>query len=97
MFLNLLLSTASIFVSLVLGALALALVGYNYPETLSEMLRWARELKVIITSSGLAPKYNIWLELLLEERQLLFMFFTIGARIVLGLLFGLTALMLGRR
>lgn len=81
--LRLLLSTGNIFLSLILGALMLALVGYNYPETLSEMLSWARELKVWITTRGLEPKYNIWLELLLEERQLLFMFFTIIARILL--------------
>jgi hypothetical protein len=81
--LRLLLSTGNIFLSLILGALMLALVGYNYPETLSEMLGWARELKVWITTRGLEPKYNIWLELLLEERQLLFMFFTIIARILL--------------
>jgi hypothetical protein len=86
--LRLLLSTGNIFLSLILGALMLALVGYNYPETLSEMLSWARDLKGYITSTGLEPKYNIWLELLLEERQLLFMFFTIFARI---LLFAITA------
>jgi len=81
--LRLLLSTGNIFLSLILGALMLALVGYNYPEALSEMLGWARELKVWITTRGVEPKYNIWLELLLEERQLLFMFFTIIARILL--------------
>lgn len=81
--LRLLLSTGNIFLSLILGALMLALVGYNSPETLSEMLVWARNLKGWITSTGLEPKYNIWLELLLEERQLLFMFFTIIARILL--------------
>lgn len=81
--LRLLLSTGNIFLSLIIGAIALALVGYNYPETLSQMLGWARELKGWITTRGLDPKYNIWLELLLEERQLLFMFFTIAARIAL--------------
>ena len=69
-----------------LGAFALAVVGYNSPETLSTMLGWARDLKSVITSTGIDPKYNIWVELLLEERQLLFMFFTIAARILLGLI-----------
>lgn len=86
MFLRLLLSTSTIFLSLILGAVALAFVGYNWPETLSQMLGWARDLKGVITSSGLDPRYNIWVELLLEERQLLFMFFTIAARIFLALL-----------
>lgn len=86
MLLRLLLGTSTIFISLILGAFALALVGYNYPETLSQMLGWARDVKSVITSTGIDPKYNIWVELLLEERQLLFMFFTIAARIFLALL-----------
>ena len=96
MFLRLLLSTGTLFFSLILGAFALAYVGYQWPSTLSEMLVWARELKGVITSTGLEPKYNIWVELLLEERQLLFMFFTIGVRIIIGLLYGLGSLALGR-
>lgn len=96
MVLRLLMSTGNIFLSLLLGAIALAFVGYNYPEVLSMCLGWARELKAIITNSGLDPKYNIWLELLLEERQLLFMGFTIAARIALSLLTGLGAFALGR-
>ncbi len=86
MLLRLLLSTSTIFLSLILGAFGIALVGYNSPETLSQMLGWARDLKSLITTTGLDPKYNIWVELLLEERQLLFMFFTIGARILLAFL-----------
>ncbi len=97
MLLRLLFSTGTLFFSLILGAVALAFVGYESPERLSAMLGWARDLKAVITSTGLDPKYNIWVELLLEERQLLFMFFTIGARIVLGLLGGLVGALIGRR
>lgn len=86
MLLRLLVSTSTIFLSMIVGAFALALVAYNSPETLSMMLGWARDLKSVITGTGIDPKYNIWVELLLEERQLLFMFFTIGARIFLALL-----------
>jgi hypothetical protein len=86
MLLRLLLGTSTIFLSLILGAFALAFVGYNWPEVLSQMLGWARDLKSVITSSGIDPRYNIWVELLLEERQLLFMFFTIAARIVLAII-----------
>ncbi len=50
------------------------------------MLGWARNLQAVLTNTGLEPKYNIWVELLLEERQLLFMFFTIAARIVLAII-----------
>jgi hypothetical protein len=63
----------------------MAVVAIYSPETLSMMLGWARSFKSLITSTGLDPKYNIWLELLLEERQLLLMFFTVIARIILGI------------
>jgi hypothetical protein len=96
MLLRVLLSTGNIFLSLVLGAILLALVAYNSPETLSVMLGWARSLKSVITSSGLEPKYNIWVELLLEERQLLFMFFTIAARLMLAIIAGVFASLFGR-
>jgi hypothetical protein len=86
MLLRLLVGTSTIFVSMILGAFGLAIVGYNSPETLSTMLGWARDLKSVITGTGIDPKYNIWVELLLEERQLLFMFFTIAARVLLALL-----------
>ena len=60
MLLRLLLGTSTIFLSLVLGAFALAFVGYQSPETLSAMLAWARDLKAVLTNTGSAsPKYTI--------------------------------------
>ena len=94
--LRLLMSTGNVFLSLVLGAVAIAMVGIHYPEMLSVMLGWARELKLFLTGLGLDPRYNIWVELLLEERQLLFMGFTIVARILLSVITGLFALVLGQ-
>jgi hypothetical protein len=83
--LRIFLSAGNILLSLVLGALLMALVAVYSPETLSLMLAWARSFKDLITGTGLSAKYNIWLELLLDERQLVFMGFTIFARIVLGI------------
>jgi hypothetical protein len=83
--LRILLSTGNILLSLILGALLMALVAVYSPETLSMLLGWARNLKALITGTSLSAKYNIWLELLLEERQLLFMGFTVFARILLSL------------
>lgn len=96
MLLRILLSTGTIFFSLILGALLLAVVGYNSPEWLSTMLSWARDLKLFITSRGLAPHYNIWVELLLEERQLLFMAFVIIARILISIPMAIFAYLLDR-
>ena len=96
MLLRLLVSTSTIFLSLILGAILLAVVGYNNPEILSQMLVWAHDLKGFITSRGLAPHYNIWLELLLEERQLLFMAFVIMARILIAIPVAIFAAIFGR-
>jgi hypothetical protein len=93
---RLMLSMSSLFFSLILGAILLGVVGYNSPETLSYLLGVAGNLKHVITSTGLDPKYNIWVEVLLEERQLLFMFFTIAARLILGILGGLAGALMGR-
>jgi len=84
--LRFLFSTGNIFVSLVLGAIAFGFVFLKYPETFGMILDWAASLKIWITSTGLAPEYNNWLRVLLEERQLVFMGFTILARLTLSIL-----------
>ena len=83
--LRILLSVGNIVFSLILGALLMAVVAIYSPQTLSMLLGWAGDLKSVITGTGLNPKYNIWLELLLEERQLLLMGFTVFARILLAI------------
>lgn len=95
MLIRILVATGTIFFSLILGAVLLAFVGYHNPEYLSQMLGWARELKLFITSRGLAPHYNIWLELLLEERQLLFMAFVIAARVAIAIVVGIASALWG--
>jgi hypothetical protein len=85
MLLRLLLSISNVLFSLILGALLMAFVAIYSPETLSVMLEGARSFKALITGTGLEAKYNIWLQLLLEERQLLLMFFTVIARIILAI------------
>jgi hypothetical protein len=96
MLLRLLLGTSTLFISFVLGAIALVYVGIHAPWVLDMMLGWARTVKDLITGTGLDPQYNIWVKFLLEEQQLVFMFFTIGARIVLGILGGLFGALIGR-
>jgi hypothetical protein len=84
--LRILLSAGNILLSLIIGAFLMALVAIYSPQTLSDLLVWARNFKDLITGTGLDAKYNIWLQILLEERQLLFMGFTVVARILLGIL-----------
>jgi len=85
---RLLFSTGNIFLSLVLGALAFGYVFLQHPDTMNQILDWASGLKAWLITRGLSMEYNNWVRVLLEERQLAFMGFTIVARIVLSIITG---------
>lgn len=93
---RILLSTGNIIISLILGAMALAFVGINYPETLDQIISMATSAKSYIVNTNLPPKYNVWVRLLLEEKQLVFMFFTILMRIVLAIVQSIVFSFFGR-
>ena len=78
-------SVGNIVLSLILGALLLVFVGVHWPEALSASLRWGHDVKEVITGTGLDPKYNVWIEFLLDDRQFVFMFFVVLARVLLWL------------
>jgi len=83
---RLLFSTGNILVSLILGALLFGFVFIQYPETMSSILDAASSFKGWLIGLGITTEYNNWIRVLLEERQLVFMGFTILARIGLSLL-----------
>jgi hypothetical protein len=89
-------STLWLLLALVLGAVAMAFFALNFPETLSQFIGVARQVKVWLASSVLPARYNVWLELLLEERQLVFMFFTLAARLFLAVVSSLFWWLIGR-
>jgi hypothetical protein len=91
-----LLATSNIFFSLVLGLLAFGFVFINYPETMATILDAASGLKDWLTNRGISPEYNNWMRVLLEERQLVFMGFTILMRVLLSILFAVTGSVMGR-
>jgi hypothetical protein len=93
---RILFSTGNILVSLILGAIALAFVGINYPEQLDRIITLSSDVKGYIVNTNLPPKYNVWVRLLLEEKQLVFMFFTIIMRIVLAIVQSIVLSMFGR-
>jgi hypothetical protein len=77
-----------IFFSLLMGALALAYVGVEHPETLNGMLDHASDFKTwMLAHIGLEAKYNVWVKFLVQEQQFVFMFFVIIMRLLLLLLF----------
>ena len=79
-----------IFLSLLMGAIALAIVGVEYPATLDYMLDQASDFKTwLLAHSTLETKYNVWVKFLVQEQQFVFMFFVIVMRLALLLLFSL--------
>ena len=82
---RLLFSTSNVIVSLLLGAIALAFVGINSPETLDKLITAATHVKGWLVGTSLPAKYNVWVRLLLEEKQLVFMFFTVIMRVLMSL------------
>ena len=85
---RLLFSTGNIFLSLVLGAIAFGFVFLKYPDTMNQILDWASGFKAWLITHGLSPEYNNCVRVLLEERQLAFMGFTVVARIILSIITG---------
>ncbi len=81
-----LLAAGNMVTAFVLAILLIIFLGLNYPPAISTSLRWARSAKDVITGTGLNPSYNVWLEFLLEDRQLVFIGYTIIMRMVLALM-----------
>jgi len=82
-------AAGNIFFSLLLGAIALAFVAVQWPETMESILNMASGVKEHLTNTGLAPKYNVWIKFLIGEQQLVFMGFVIVTRILLAMLIAL--------
>ena len=81
-----------IFLSLLLGAIALAYVGVEHPDMLNVMLDRASDFKTwLLSHSGLEAKYNVWVKFLVQEQQFVFMFFVILMRLALLLIVALVA------
>lgn len=79
-------STGNVLVSLVLGALLFGYLFLRFPETFASLLDWAGGFKAWLINRGITTEYNNWIRVLLEERQLVFMGFTIMMRLLLSLI-----------
>lgn len=82
-------AAGNIFFSLLLGAIALAFVAVQWPDSMVEILDMATGVKEQLTNTGLASKYNVWIKFLIGEQQLVFMGFVIVTRILLATLIAL--------
>lgn len=83
-------SASNIFLSLLLGAFAIALCAIYLPELLEALQIRASHLKDdilwVLTSLGTTANVNVWIRFLVQDEQLVFMGFVIVMRIFLALL-----------
>jgi hypothetical protein len=80
-----LLAASNMVTAFLLAIVTIVFLGLNYPPAISASLRWARVAKDLITGTGFNPSYNVWIEFFIEERQLVFIGYTIIMRAVLAL------------
>jgi hypothetical protein len=83
---SVLVASANIFFSLLLGAVSLVVVGLNFPELFSHIIDGASWVRDEVTGTSLDVKYNNWIRLFIDEKQVTFMFFTVVSRIALALI-----------
>ncbi len=86
-------ATTNIFLSLLLGAVALALCALYFPEQLEFLQIQANHFKDWLLSSmksiGSTSAVNVWVRFLVKDEQLVFMGFVIVSRILLFFVIGI--------
>jgi hypothetical protein len=92
-----LLSVGNVFASLIIGALALAVVWIYVPNVALRLFRWAASVRDWVVLANWPPQYEVALRFFVDERQIVYLGFVLASRIVIGLLIILVAKMMGRK
>ena len=90
-----LLSLGNVFFSLVLGAIALALFWFYFPDSTLELFKWAGSAREQLLSGGFAARYEVVLRPLVDERQIVYMGFVLATRAVVGVLIVVASKLVG--
>ncbi len=90
-------ATATIFLSFLLATFSVVAIGITQPSVIREIQSWADVVERWITNTSLPDKYNIWLTFLVDDATIVFLFFTILARIVIAVLLSSLGLLFKRR
>jgi hypothetical protein len=85
------LSLGNVAFSLILGVLALAACAIFYQDLTLQLLKWAGGLREWIVSRTNSPQIEIIARFVLHESSILLMFFTLAARVIVGLFVTLIA------
>ena len=82
-------ATATIFVSVILGAIVFAYMAVQFPDAMESIFAAGGYVRGILVDSGVVPpKYNVWVMFLVAEQQLVFLGFVIIVRILMAMIGG---------
>jgi len=91
-------ATATIFLSVILGALVFAYMAVQFPDAMESVFAAAGYVRGLMVDSGLVPpRYNVWVMFLVAEQQLVFLGFVILMRILMAMVAGAVSNSFGGR
>jgi hypothetical protein len=79
-------ATFTIFLAFILSYAMLISLGLVAPDVLNALVQWAKTVETWITGTGLPARYNVWLDLFVEEGAILLLFFTVLARLIIAII-----------
>lgn len=82
-------SSGNIFVSVLLGAIAMVTCGLYFEESFKFILNSAEQVKAWLLALPMPTKYHNFVRLFLHESSFVFAFFTIAARVITSALYSL--------
>ena len=81
-----LLSLGNVFFSLILGAVALGIGLFYFPDATLRLFKWAGSIREALISGAWSARYEVMLRALVDERQIVYMGFVLATRILVGLI-----------
>jgi hypothetical protein len=91
------LSLGNVFLSLILGAVALGIGLFYFSDATLQLFKWAGSLREALISGNWPSRYEVVLRVLVDERQIVYMGFVLATRIAVGLLIMVIYKLIGRR
>lgn len=89
------LSSFNFFFTLIIGALVFAALAIYFPAIINELVRWAGLVPGYLTDLGVPDQYMVWINILITGDKLVLLGIVLVTRIVLSLVIGAFASLLG--
>jgi hypothetical protein len=91
------LSLGNVFFSLILGAVALGIGLFYFPDATLQLFKWAGSIREALISGTWPARYEVVLRALVDERQIVYMAFVLASRFLVGLVIMLAYKLTGGR